>query len=75
MIPVDQATAIKVVRPSVEMERSLMMSLSYDFAGQVALVTGGNAGIGLAKAKAFAVARPMSARLWKLMVASQLTRP
>jgi NAD(P)-dependent dehydrogenase (short-subunit alcohol dehydrogenase family) len=33
-----------------------MMSLSYDFAGQVALVTGGSAGIGLATAKGFAVA-------------------
>ena len=32
------------------------MSLSYDFAGQVALVTGASAGIGLATAKAFAYA-------------------
>jgi len=34
----------------------LKMSLSYDFAGQVALVTGASAGIGLATAKAFAYA-------------------
>jgi NAD(P)-dependent dehydrogenase (short-subunit alcohol dehydrogenase family) len=32
------------------------MDLSYDFAGQVALVTGASAGIGLATARAFAVA-------------------
>jgi NAD(P)-dependent dehydrogenase (short-subunit alcohol dehydrogenase family) len=32
------------------------MDLSYDFAGQVALVTGASAGIGLATAKAFAYA-------------------
>ena len=32
------------------------MDLSYDFAGQVALVTGASAGIGLATAKAFAFA-------------------
>ena len=32
------------------------MNLSYDFAGQVALVTGASAGIGLATAKAFAYA-------------------
>jgi len=32
------------------------MNLSYDFAGQVALVTGAGAGIGLATSKAFAYA-------------------
>jgi len=57
MIQVDQATATGAFRPSVEMDTGgLKMSLSYEFAGQVALVTGASAGIGLATAKAFAYA-------------------
>lgn len=56
MITDDQATARGARRTSVEVRGISKMSVSYHFTGQVALVTGASAGIGLATARAFAAA-------------------